>query len=107
VEDWTNDTIVSFLRDLGTFKKTVEDFNNRRQGDENTSAEYKIVFRDKSGKETVRVFDKADYSEEAELMLGEVSRVVDEYNHSVTENEKRQVLMEILERLCGKEGYDG
>jgi hypothetical protein len=33
-------------------------------------------------------------------MLGEVSRVVDEYNQSVTEQEKRQVLIEILERLC-------
>ena len=37
-------------------------------------------------------------------MLGEVSRVVDEYNQSLTEQEKRQVIMDILERLCHTEG---
>jgi hypothetical protein len=33
-------------------------------------------------------------------MLGEVSRIVDEYNHAISEQEKRQVLIEILEQLC-------
>lgn len=104
IEDWTNETITCFLKDLSAFKETVDDFNNRKPSNENTSAEYKIVFTDVKGKETVRVFDKADYSDTAELMLGEVSRVVDEYNQSVTEQEKRQVIMEILERLCRMEG---
>ncbi|GHU74353.1 hypothetical protein FACS1894188_02320 [Clostridia bacterium] len=103
VEDWTAATITDFIKELSAFKETVDDFNCKKQRAKNASAEYKIVFKDTNGEETVRVFDKAKYSETAELMLGEVSRVVDEYNQSVTEQEKRQVLMEILEQLCRTE----
>ncbi len=104
IEDWTSETIVSFLKELSAFKETVDDFNNKKSSSENASAEYRIIFKDASGKETVRIFDKADYSETGELMLGEVSRVVDEYNQSLSEQEKRQVIMDILERLCRTEG---
>jgi hypothetical protein len=104
IEDWTSETIIGFLKELSAFKETVDDFNNKKPSSENTSAEYRIVFKDTNGKETVRIFDKADYSETAELMLGEVSRVIDEYHQSLTEQEKRQVIMDILERLCRTEG---
>jgi len=103
IEDWTSDTINAFISELKAFKETVDDFNNRKPTAENASAEYKITFKDGSGLETIRVFSKAQYSDTAELMLGEVSRVIEEYNQSVTEQEKRQVLMEILERLCQTE----
>jgi len=103
VEDWTSETIIAFLNDLTAFKETVDEFNNQNPSKRKSSAEYKVVFTDENGEETVRVFDKARYSETATLMLGEVSRVVDEYNQSVTEQEKRQVLMDVLENLC-KEG---
>ena len=104
VDDWTSETITAFLNELTAFKETIEDFNNQKAIKKKKSAEYKIVFTDESGGETIRLFDKATYGEAAELMLGEVSRVVDEYNQSVTEQEKRQVLMDILERFCRMEG---
>jgi hypothetical protein len=103
IEDWTSNTIISFLKELCTFKETVDDFNNKKPLSKNASAEYKIVFKDARGNETVRIFDKANYSETAELMLGEISRVIDEYNQSLTEQEKRQVIMDVLERLCRTE----
>jgi hypothetical protein len=100
IEEWTSGTIDSFYKELLAFKETVDDFNNKKSSESVSSAEYRIVFKDIDGKETVRVFDKADYNETAELMFGEVSRVVDEYNQSLTEQEKRQVIMDVLERLC-------
>lgn len=104
VEDWTGETIANFLNDLKAFKETVDDFNYNKQDSDKSCAEYKIVFTDSNGRETIRVFGKTPYSETAELLLGEISRVVNEYNQSVTEQDKRQVLMEILERLCRMEG---
>jgi hypothetical protein len=101
-EDWTKETISKFTNELKAFKEMIESFNDRSVT-AGASAEYKIVFTDANGAETVRIFDKAKYSDTAELMLNEVSRVVDEYNQSVTEQEKRQVLIEILERLCRTE----
>ena len=103
VEDWTNETVGKFIQGIEAFKQTVESFNNKEASTAG-SAEYKIIFTDADGTETVRVFDKAKYSDTAELMLGEVARVVEEYNQSITEQEKRQVLVEILERLCRTEG---
>ncbi|MCQ4815363.1 hypothetical protein [Cloacibacillus evryensis] len=104
IEDWTDGTIDGFFKELSAFKETVDDFNNKKPSDRGANAEYRIVFKNARGQETVRIFNKADYSETAELMLGEVSRVVDEYNQSLTEQEKRQVIMDILERLCHTEG---
>jgi hypothetical protein len=104
IEDWTSDTINNFIDELVAFKNTIDEFNNRKSSSKNASAEYRIVFKDVSGNETIRAFDKADYGETAELMFDEISRVVDEYNHSLTEQEKRQVIMDILERLCRAEG---
>lgn len=104
IEDWTSDTITGFLDELSAFKETIDDFNNKKPSSKNIRAEYKIVFKDADGEETIRVFNKADYNETAELMFGEISRVVDEYNQSLTEQEKRQVIMDILERLCRAEG---
>jgi hypothetical protein len=103
IEDWTNETIVSFFRELKAFKETIETFNNKKSFGERLSAEYRIVFKDTEGNETVRTFNKAEYSETAELMFGEVSRVIDEYNRSLSEQEKRQVIMDILEQLCRRE----
>jgi hypothetical protein len=100
IEDWTSETIYIFLRDLQSFKKTIDDFNSKKQTSKASRSEYKIIFTDSKGKETIRVFAKTSYSDTAELLLGEVSRVIDEYNQSISEQEKRLVLMEILERLC-------
>ncbi len=103
IEDWTSETISCFLGELSIFKETIDDFNNKKHPADNTCSEYKIMFTDADGKEIIRTFGKTPYSDAAELMLDEVSRVVDEYNQSVTEQEKRLVIMEILERLCRPE----
>ena len=100
LEDWTSETIPIFLNELAAFKETIDDYDNRRTARDISNDEYKVVFTDVNGIETIKVFDKVAYSETAELMLGELTRVVDEYNQSVTEQEKRQVLMDVLKQLC-------
>jgi len=98
IDDWTSETVPTFLNDLRAFKDTVDEYNTQKSV--HSSAEYKITFVDDSGAETVRTFEKAEYSDTAELMLGEISRVIDEYNQSITEQEKRQVIIDVLEHLC-------
>jgi hypothetical protein len=100
IEDWTNQTIVDFLKELSVFKETIDEFNDKKQTAKNTNAAYKIIFTGTNGAETIRVFDKTKYGENAELMFEEMLRVVAEYNQSVSESEKRQVIVEILEKFC-------
>jgi len=100
VDDWSSDTIEVFLRDLKGFKQTVDDFNSGKKAEPKGSTSYEIIFTDKNGNQSLRRFNKTDYSNRAKLLLTEIRSQLDEYGQSITEQEKRQVLMELLEKLC-------
>ena len=100
IEDWNTDTVDIFLRDLETFKVTVENFNNRKSAGVSGMASYEILITDASGNTTPKRFDKTEYSDRAKLLLNEMASHLDEYGQSITEQEKRQVLIELLEKLC-------
>lgn len=100
IDDWNSDTVDVFLRDIQNFKKTVEDFDARKETEAIGSASYEIIFTDTKGKKIPKRFDKTVYSERAKLLLNEMESHLDEYTQSITEQEKRQVLIELLEKLC-------
>ena len=100
IEDWNSDTVDSFLDDLKTFKSTVEEFNASEDESTKGVATYEITFMDESGKTIPKRFQKTEYSDRAKLLLSEMAVAMDEYGQSITEQEKRQVLIELLEKLC-------
>jgi len=101
IDDWNANTIEMFLKDLAAFKETVEDFDkNYMDGNENSSEMYRIVFVDKDGSEVVKTFSKTVYSDRAKLLLNEITTSLEEMGQAISEQEKRQVLMEILEKMC-------
>jgi hypothetical protein len=100
IDDWNDDTVAAFLKDLKVFKDAVEDFNNQSDTDSTVAASYEIIFTDENGEKIPKRFDKAEYSDRAKLLLNEMNAHIDEYGQSITEQEKRQVLIELLEKLC-------
>ena len=101
IDDWNANTIEMFLKDLAAFKETVEDFDkNYADSNENTSEMYRIVFVDKDGSEVVKTFSKTKYSDRAKLLLNEITTSLEEMGQAISEQEKRQVLMELLEKMC-------
>lgn len=102
VDDWNTDTISTFVENLTTFKKTVEEFDRNISVDKisNTTGMYKLSFVQKNGEEVVKTFNKTDYSNTAKLLLNEITTALEEMGQSISEQEKRQVLMELLERMC-------
>ncbi|MFZ7101543.1 MAG: hypothetical protein ACOWWO_02660 [Peptococcaceae bacterium] len=102
VDDWNTDTIAAFVDSLIAFKKTVEDFEKDTKADltSNTTGIYKLSFIDRSGREVVKTFSKTEYSNTAKLLLNEINTALEEMGHAITEHEKRQVLMELLEKMC-------
>lgn len=101
IDDWNANIIEIFLRDLAAFKETVEDFdNNYADGNENASEMYRIVFVDKDGSEVVKTFSKTKYSDRAKLLLNEITTSLEEMGQAISGQEKRQVLMELLEKMC-------
>jgi hypothetical protein len=100
IDDWNSDTANTFLRDLASFKITIDDFNNRDPIAAQGATSYEIIITNANGEKVPKRFDKAEYSERAKLLRNEISTALEEMGQSITEQEKRQVLMEILEKLC-------
>ena len=104
IDDWTNDTISIFINELEKIKKTVVEFDRTNQSDtqkETAVAKgYKVSFVGKDGKEVVKTFDKTTYSERGKLLYNEIANAIDEMGRSISEQEKRQILMEFIEKMC-------
>ena len=101
IEDWNNDSVIQFVSRLENFKSTVDIYNSE---DHNFSEAKKntcqFIFTGDDGNKVTRVFEKVEYSPKAKLLLNDVSAAIEEMGQSISEQEKRQVLVEILEKMC-------
>jgi hypothetical protein len=55
---------------------------------------------DDGGKAVQRTFDRVERSKRSEVLYRRIDSAIKEMGHSISPQEKRQVLMEILEKLC-------
>lgn len=102
LEDWSAETIQSFIDELEIFKRSVLEFD-RKVIDNSptvTTEMYKLIFASKTGKEIVKTFAKTEYGERAKLLYNDISTSLEEMGQAISEQEKRQVLMELLEKMC-------
>lgn len=101
LDDWGKNNIDDFLDYLEQLKKTVSEFD-LKSGEKviGVSDMYKLSFVDKSGGEVVKTFAKTEYTERAKLLMNAITTELEEMGQSITEQEKRQVLMELLEKMC-------
>lgn len=101
LDDWNSDTIELFLNELKGIKETVENFNlNKAESISDDSDLYKIMFINKNGQKTTKTFSKTHYSNKAKLLLNEVTASLEEMGRAISRQEKRQVLMELVETMC-------
>jgi len=101
IDDWNTATIAIFLRDLEAFKETVQNFNRVHDGFYTVNSDmYKLIFIDSAGQEVIKTFGKTKYSDRAKLLLNEIATSLEEMGQSISEHEKRQVLIELLEKMC-------
>lgn len=100
IEDWNEKIIVAFIDDLKTFKQTVEEYNNQDSQYTETTDTYKLITMTSDGQEIVKSFNRSEYSDRAKLLYNDILNSIDEMGQSITEQEKRQILFEILEKLC-------
>lgn len=100
VEDWNEGTIATFIKDLSVFKETIEEYDSQIIDEASTADTYKLITTDSEGREVVKTFNRSEYSTRAKLLYNEITNSIDEMGQSITEQEKRQILIEILEKLC-------
>ena len=46
------------------------------------------------------MFDKTTYSDRGKLLYNEIATALNEMGQSISEQEKRQILMEFIEEMC-------
>jgi len=101
LDDWDKNSVDEFLRYLEQFKKTVLDYDRNTVAKKSGGTEmYKLSFIGKTGSEVVKTFEKTEYTERAKLLLNAITSELEDMGQSITEQEKRQVLMELLEKMC-------
>lgn len=102
VDDWEDDTIEFFWEALKRFKDSVEQQNKTKELNKRglNGGFYRLSLVDKNGNEVIRTFDKTQYSERAKLFYNEVTNNIEEYGEAISKPELRQVLLDIVEKLC-------
>lgn len=101
IEDWNKDIIERFLKELKEMKLTIEEFDKNLVNNsvsENNS--YRITFISDEGNEQIRSFDKIDCSRRANLLYNDILSSIDEMGESISEQEIRQILIDILKDYC-------
>lgn len=101
VEDWDEQTCQRFIEVLNRYKKTAEEFKSKDNIDDSTTANsYEVTFIDDDGKANVKRFDRVELSKRSKLLLNAINADIESMGFAITEQEKRQVLMEVLKNLC-------
>lgn len=101
LEDWEEKTVAEFEEKLREYKETAEEFSGDAVTEigEDTSA-YSLTYIDNTGKTVTKRFDRVEQSKRGKLLLNSLLADIESMGHAISEQEKRQILMEILKKLC-------
>ena len=101
VEDWDDDTVDRFKENLATYKKTAEEFQSgEAESEDSVASTYEIRFRSDDGSSEVKRFDRVETSKRGKLLYNSILSEIDSMGYSISEQEKRQILMDILKKMC-------
>ena len=102
LEDWDEKVKELFLQNIGAYKATAEAFRitGKKGKDVNSGAAYQIVFTDENGNAVTKRFDRVEDTSKGKLLHNQVTSALDAMGRAMSDQEKRQVLMEILKDLC-------
>ncbi len=101
LEDWNSKTRKQYSDALARYMKTAKDFHSSVVAETiNDTSSYQVVFADEEGKSTTRRFDKVEVSARGKLLFNQITASLEAMGHSISEQEKRQILMEVLKKLC-------
>lgn len=101
IEDWNKNIIERFLQEIKEIKNIIEEFD-KNLSNENVSESnsYKISFVNEDGIEQIKSFEKIECSRRATLLYNDLLSSIDEMGESISEQEIRQILMDILKNYC-------
>ena len=103
IDDWDDHTLDLCMENLQRYKNKAEAFRDdmgRAIQDQSQENSYVVTFPSLEGVPETRRFDRVSTSGRAQLLLNKITADLDSFGQAVTEAEKRQILMEVLKKLC-------
>lgn len=102
IEDWDEKTKLKFEENVLRFKETAESYRNTKVKEDvvNAASLYQISFTDDAGTVVTKRFERTESTKRGKLLHNQVTAALDSMGRSITDQEKRQILMEILKGLC-------
>ena len=100
-EAWDDNTIQIFGQKLKQYKQTAESYKAETiQEEAETTTNYKVTFIEPDGSVITKSFDRVERSNRGSLLYNQISHSLDSMGHAISEQEKRQIIMDILKNLC-------
>ena len=100
VVDWNVDTIDSFITRLKEYKKSAE--NYKEQESKRADNSYRLSFTDEKGRETSKTFNKVELTPRSRLLYNKMEDALSVMGQALSQAEKRQVVVNILQKICGE-----
>lgn len=101
IEDWDNSTIGLFEKKLVQYRATAESYHAETvQQNADQASNYQVTFVDADGHSTTKSFERVESTKRGKLLYNQITQSLDAMGHAITEQEKRQILMDVLKKLC-------
>ena len=102
LEDWDGSTYERFVANIKKYKATSEAYKSMDTSTQEVVAAdaYQVTFIGENGEAVTKRFSRIDYSGRGQLLYNQVTGALDSMGQSISEQEKRQILMDILKELC-------
>lgn len=100
IEDWDESTLDLFSRKLEQYRQTAKSYEGEALQEKPDSSNYQITFVNADGSSVTKSFERVAYSNRGKLLYNQITQSLDSMGHAITEPEKRQIIMEILQKLC-------
>lgn len=102
IEDWNEKTRTRFYEKMQTYKQTAENHKGNTADTAETAETdvYQISYIDESGSTVTKRFDRVENSKRGKLLYNSITSEIESMGRSISDQEKRQILMDILKTLC-------
>lgn len=101
IEDWGSSIKDIFVSKLSQYKKNAEEHHKQSvkisTGNSNL---YQVVFVDDDGNSVSKSFERIQFSRLGKLLYNQITQSLDAMGQAISESEKRQILMDVLQKLC-------
>jgi hypothetical protein len=95
IEDWNDKLIDSYLKDILNIKSIISNYIEDIAEDNNNSYEVSLIL---NGKKEMKLFDACEMSSLGSTMYNNIENILEEYGGSIDDNEKRNIIMKILQK---------